>query len=225
MGRSIGSGVAVYLASKYKIGHLVLISPFLSIREVVKDLYCDLFSWLLKEKFDNKERIKRVECACLIIHGLKDEIIPYKHSVELSNRMSGGCVLKLVREMSHSNFDFDRDLLWHVNEFLGDTNWYKLVYIWFDYFYNYIYSRKWDKSGERKEWEDSKEREDKTGRSDDSLSSLLFLTIHRASLLHHPHHLSHSPYFASQFPSPSQPSKKGRFCGPWSIIFSNDKNI
>lgn len=31
MGRSIGSGVAVHLATKYPVGHLILISPFLSI--------------------------------------------------------------------------------------------------------------------------------------------------------------------------------------------------
>ena len=96
MGRSIGSGVGIYLASKYKVGHLVLISPFLSICEVVKDLYCGLFSWMLKEKFDNRERIRRVGCPCLMVHGLKDEVIGYRHSVELSGSIGGMCVRRVV---------------------------------------------------------------------------------------------------------------------------------
>lgn len=35
MGRSIGSGPATYVASKYKVGSLVLISAFTSLRAVV----------------------------------------------------------------------------------------------------------------------------------------------------------------------------------------------
>lgn len=60
MGRSIGSGPAVFLASVYRLRALVLISPFLSIGETVKDMYGNLFASLLKERFNNKERIEYV---------------------------------------------------------------------------------------------------------------------------------------------------------------------
>lgn len=72
MGRSIGSGVAVYLASKYDVGHLILLSPFLSICEVVKDIFCEFVSKLLKNRFPNEKRIKEIRCPCLIVHGLAD---------------------------------------------------------------------------------------------------------------------------------------------------------
>ena len=54
MGRSIGSGPALHIASLYAVGGLVLLSPFLSICEVVHDLYGILASGLLKQRFDNK---------------------------------------------------------------------------------------------------------------------------------------------------------------------------
>lgn len=53
MGRSIGSGPAVYLASLYKIESLILISPFLSIKDAVKDLYGEVCSKLIKQRFNN----------------------------------------------------------------------------------------------------------------------------------------------------------------------------
>ena len=54
LGRSIGSGPAVYIASIYHISSLILLSPFLSLCEAVKDLYGTLCSSLLKERFNNK---------------------------------------------------------------------------------------------------------------------------------------------------------------------------
>ena len=58
IGRSIGSGPALHVASLYPVGGLVLLSPFLSICEVVYDLYGTLASGLLKQRFNNKERAK-----------------------------------------------------------------------------------------------------------------------------------------------------------------------
>ncbi len=60
MGRSIGSGPAVYIASIYSVGSLILLSPFLSLKEAVKDMYGALCSNLIKQRFNNKERVKLV---------------------------------------------------------------------------------------------------------------------------------------------------------------------
>ena len=54
MGRSIGSGPAVHVASLFNVGGLVLLSPFLSLCEVVSDLYGRMASKVLKQRFDNK---------------------------------------------------------------------------------------------------------------------------------------------------------------------------
>lgn len=54
VGRSIGSGPAVHVASIFNVGGLVLLSPFLSLCEVVSDLYGKMASNLLKQRFNNK---------------------------------------------------------------------------------------------------------------------------------------------------------------------------
>jgi len=54
IGRSIGSGPAMHLASLYNLGGLVLLSPFLSLCEVVGELYCPFASTILKQRFNNK---------------------------------------------------------------------------------------------------------------------------------------------------------------------------
>lgn len=54
IGRSIGSGPALYVSSLYAVGGVVLLSPFLSLCEVVGDLYGAIASGLLKQRFNNK---------------------------------------------------------------------------------------------------------------------------------------------------------------------------
>lgn len=45
-GRSIGSGPATYLASQHKPGCLVLMSPFTSLKDAVKDYVKFVGTWL-----------------------------------------------------------------------------------------------------------------------------------------------------------------------------------
>ena len=61
LGRSIGSGIAVELATRYhKLRSLVLISPFTSLRGVVKEYAGNYFSKVIKERFRNLEKIPKV---------------------------------------------------------------------------------------------------------------------------------------------------------------------
>ena len=69
LGRSIGSGPAVHLASKYKLGALLLVTPFLSIREVARSLFGGIAAIFVKERFENIEAISRVQCPILFVHG------------------------------------------------------------------------------------------------------------------------------------------------------------
>lgn len=48
LGRSIGSGPAVYAASHYPVAALVLISPFLSLCRLVQEKYGSFASMLIK---------------------------------------------------------------------------------------------------------------------------------------------------------------------------------
>ncbi len=76
MGRSLGSGVASYVASQREIEKLVLVTPFDSILNVAKDAYMLLpVSLLLKDKFESINYVQNINAKTLIVYGAKDEVI------------------------------------------------------------------------------------------------------------------------------------------------------
>lgn len=83
LGRSIGTGAALELAVRKQIGVLALVSPFTSLREVVKEMVGGIFKFFLKERFDNLVNISKIKCPILIVHGLLDTMIPVDHSFHL----------------------------------------------------------------------------------------------------------------------------------------------
>ena len=116
-GRSIGTGAATYLASQRKPGALILISPIKSIRDTVKNLIGPM-KYLVRERFNNYERIKDVTCPLLIIHGQKDSLIPYEDSIELTERTSGPYELVLPENMNHNDVHIYDDFFEPISSFL-----------------------------------------------------------------------------------------------------------
>ncbi len=83
LGRSIGTGAALELAIRKEIGVLALVSPFTSLRDVVKEILGRVFKFLVKERFNNIENIAKINCPTLIVHGILDKMIPVDHSFRL----------------------------------------------------------------------------------------------------------------------------------------------
>ncbi|MEE9168466.1 MAG: alpha/beta fold hydrolase [bacterium] len=83
-GRSLGAGVATWLAAKHRPAALILESAFASAPELGSDLYWFLPIRLLSRiKYDNLARMQQITCPLLVIHSPDDEIIPYKHGRKL----------------------------------------------------------------------------------------------------------------------------------------------
>jgi pimeloyl-ACP methyl ester carboxylesterase len=80
LGRSVGSGPSVWLASEVKPAGLVLLSPFKSTFTTAFDLPFPLFP---RDRFPNLDRIRTILHPLLIIHGETDEVIPAKHGETL----------------------------------------------------------------------------------------------------------------------------------------------
>ena len=119
-GRSIGCAVSLTVTQKYSIYCTILLSPFISLKKVAKDLYCGCAGSMLKEAFDNEENCKEISCPLLIIHGAKDTLVPYEHSLKLMSGCQSYCRLKIVENMTHTKFNFRMDFIRHMNKFLLD---------------------------------------------------------------------------------------------------------
>jgi len=76
-GESLGSGVAVELASKGIGGALVLEAPFTSLVAAAADRF-PVFPvrWLIRDRFDSQSKIGNVAVPLFIIHGEADAVLP-----------------------------------------------------------------------------------------------------------------------------------------------------
>lgn len=77
-GESVGTGVAVQMATEYPdIKALVLESPYTSLPDVAAKTYFFVpVHLLMKDKFNSLSKIKNVTAPLLIMQGLKDKIVP-----------------------------------------------------------------------------------------------------------------------------------------------------
>jgi fermentation-respiration switch protein FrsA (DUF1100 family) len=83
-GESLGTGVAVALASGHEIGALILDAPYCSITDVGAAAYPFApVRWLIKDTFRSDERIDRVSAPLLVLHGERDTIVPIRFAEKL----------------------------------------------------------------------------------------------------------------------------------------------
>lgn len=76
-GESLGSGVAVAIASENAVGALVLEAPFSSLADVAQYHYWYVPArWLVRDEFDSLTRIERIRSPLLLIHGEADTLVP-----------------------------------------------------------------------------------------------------------------------------------------------------
>lgn len=88
-GRSLGTGMATYLASNNNPQQLILETPFYSLTDIAKGRF-SLFpiKKLLKYDFPSYKYIENISCPISIFHGTDDNVIPYASGIKLFNSMN-----------------------------------------------------------------------------------------------------------------------------------------
>lgn len=83
-GFSLGSGVAVALASEHPIGRVILDAPFTSLVDVAASAFRFVpVRWLMRDPFHSDQRIARLHAPVLIMHGGRDVTIPVRFGEQL----------------------------------------------------------------------------------------------------------------------------------------------
>jgi hypothetical protein len=117
-GRSIGTGIATFVARSQKPRMLVLESPFLSLVDLASHHYPFLprpiISIFLRYPLRNDRWIGAVACPVYLFHGTKDDIIPFEHSAGLEALIRSPHRLIRIEEGGHNNLSdygaFGREL-------------------------------------------------------------------------------------------------------------------
>lgn len=98
-GRSLGGGSATELANRHSVGGLILESTFTSAFRVVVP-----FPILPFDKFSNLDKVRKVRCPVLVMHGRADQTIPIKHSQTLYQVASEPKMSLWVEAAGHNDF-------------------------------------------------------------------------------------------------------------------------
>jgi pimeloyl-ACP methyl ester carboxylesterase len=105
MGRSLGTGIAVWLASVRPASRVVLVTPFDSLLQLAQQRFPYLpVSWLLLDRFESGRFAPSVSAPTLLIVAEHDEIVPRTSSETLHARFRSGIAeLKLIPLTDHNN--------------------------------------------------------------------------------------------------------------------------
>jgi pimeloyl-ACP methyl ester carboxylesterase len=98
-GRSVGSGSAVELATRYPVAGLILEGAFTSAFRVVLP-----FPLLPFDKFTNLDKMPKVQCPVLVMHGQVDDIIPIHHGQKLYAAAPEPKLALWVEGVGHNDF-------------------------------------------------------------------------------------------------------------------------
>jgi hypothetical protein len=124
MGRSLGSGIAVQLASVRPVERLVLVTPFDSLANVA----AAHFPWLpvrtlLKDGYESAVRASDVSAPVLMVIAAQDEIIPQARSDALAAAFRPGqAEVVMVPGVGHNTLDLSSDYLQSVRRFLTPSS-------------------------------------------------------------------------------------------------------
>lgn len=118
-GHSLGTGVATYVAGKREARALVLEAPFTATVDVASERYPFVpVSWLMKDQFRSRERIKDVHMPLLVIHGDRDSVVPFHQGQRLFAMANGPKTFIRMPGSEHNTLTRDGAYV-HIWTFLG----------------------------------------------------------------------------------------------------------
>lgn len=110
IGRSLGSGVAVHLASVRPAARLVLVTPYDSITGVASAQFPYFpVRWLLQDRYESFQYAPKVTAPTTIIAAERDEVIPRSSTQLLLTRFKPGIAREVViAQRGHNTLQEDR---------------------------------------------------------------------------------------------------------------------
>lgn len=97
VGRSLGSGVAVRLASERPANRLVLVTPYDSIEEIAARQFAYFpVRWLLTDKFESWRYAPAIRVPTLLLQAEHDEVIPGASTERLGAAFASGVASRIV---------------------------------------------------------------------------------------------------------------------------------
>ena len=105
-GKSLGSGIASWLASKNACRHVILETPYYSMKDLLSR-YTPIYPAPIMSnfKFPTGDYLKKVSAPVTIFHGSKDGVIPHRHALKLKDVLKEGDEFVSIDNGAHNNLN------------------------------------------------------------------------------------------------------------------------
>ena len=119
IGRSLGTGVATYLASQRTLQKLVLVTPYDSIVRVAQARY-PIFplGWLMHDKFESWRYAPQVHCPVLILEAQNDKTVSAASTERLRVAFAPAPQFIQIAQAGHNSISRDPAYYQSIGDFL-----------------------------------------------------------------------------------------------------------
>ena len=120
IGRSLGSAVASYVASKRPVAKLVLVTPFDSMANVAQTHYPWLpVRWLLQDTYDEASYLAQYRGPLLVVRAGRDDVVPAAATDRLLAALPARPRVVEIAHADHSSVAADPAYARALTEFVG----------------------------------------------------------------------------------------------------------
>jgi fermentation-respiration switch protein FrsA (DUF1100 family) len=106
MGESIGTGVAVQMATEYRVSSLFLQSPYTSLPDVASGSFFWLpVHWLMEDRFESITKMGSVDMPVFVLHGERDSTIPVSHGRKILAAAKEPKESAFLTDVGHNDFN------------------------------------------------------------------------------------------------------------------------
>ena len=121
-GESLGTAIAVEIGQNKSFAGIILEAPFTSMIDLGQKYYPFFpVKFLLKDKYENKNKIKNLKSPILVLHGKKDKIVPF-YMGEKIFEMANDPKFKYFTDLDDHMMNFDDKLINKIDLFINNLN-------------------------------------------------------------------------------------------------------
>ena len=121
-GESLGTAVAVEIGQNKDFAGIILEAPFTSMVDLGQKYYPFFpVRFLLKDKYESKNKIKNLKSPVLVLHGRKDKIVPF-YMGEKIFEMANSPKFKYFTDLDDHMMNFDDKLIDEIDLFINNLN-------------------------------------------------------------------------------------------------------
>jgi fermentation-respiration switch protein FrsA (DUF1100 family) len=119
-GRSLGTVVALNISMKKKLAGIILVTPMTSGKEMARSHGFGPLAMLAGDAFNNLKKCPDIISPVLIIHGDKDEVVPWAMGEQIFESLQVSKKIVTIRGGFHNDLEFlNPELYWNsIKEFV-----------------------------------------------------------------------------------------------------------